>query len=136
MTRVNSRSNQGKPTAMIFKEHENEKKRKHQQRVLDVEMGSFTPLVFGTKGGMGVECQMFLRHLAEELSKKDGEPYAAVIIWLRTRLSFEILRSVHLCVRGSRKPFRSANEVVNDFRLSVNQGHQQRFSLRSFETLF
>ena len=69
---------------------------------------------------MGVECQMFLRHLAEEMSKKDGEPYAAVITWLRTRLSFEILRSAHLCVRGSGKPFRSANEVVNDFRLSVN----------------
>ena len=68
---------------------------------------------------MGVECQMFLRHLAEDLSKKDGEPYAAVITWL-TRLSFEILRSVHLCVIGCRKPFRSANEVVNDFRLSVN----------------
>ena len=120
LTHVNSRSNQGKPTAMLFKEQENEKKRKYQQRVLDVEMGSFTPLVFGTNGGMGVECQMFLRHLAEELSKKDGEPYAAVITWLRTRLSFEILRSVHLCVRGSRKPFRNANEVVNDFRLSVN----------------
>ena len=105
---------------MIFKEQENEKKRKYQQRGLDVEMWSFTPLVFGTNGGMGVECQMFLRHLTEELSKKDGEPYAAVITWLRTRLSFEILRSVHLCVRGSRKPFRSANEVVNDFRLSVN----------------
>ena len=120
VTHVNSRSNQGKPTAMIFKEQENEKKRKHQQRMLDVEMGSFIPLVFGTNGGMGVECQMVFRHLTEELSKKDGEPYAAVITWLRTRLSFEILRSVHLCVRGSRKPFRSANEVVNDFRLSVN----------------
>ena len=110
VTHVNSRSNQGKPTAMIFKEQENEKKRKYQQIVLDVDMGSFTPLVFGTNGGMGVECQMFFRHLAEELSKKDGEPYAAVITWLRTRLSFEILRSVHLCVRGSRKPFRNANE--------------------------
>ena len=115
VTHVNSRSNQDKPTAMIFKEQENEKKRKYQQRVLDVEM----VLVFGTNGGMGVECQMFLRHLAEELSKKDGKPYAAVITWLRTRLSFEILRSVHLCVRGSRKPFRSGNEVVNEFRLSV-----------------
>ena len=121
VTHVNSRSNQDRePTAMIFKVQENEKKRKYQQRVLDVEMGSFTPLVFATKGGMGVECQMFLRDLAEELSKKDGEPYVALITWLRTRLSFEILRSVHLCVRGSRKAFRSANEVVNDFRLSVN----------------
>ena len=44
-----------KPTAMIIKEQENEKKRKYQQRVLDVEMRSFTPLVFGTYGGMGVK---------------------------------------------------------------------------------
>ena len=33
---------------------ENEKKRKYNQRVLDVEMGTFTPLVFGTNGGMGI----------------------------------------------------------------------------------
>ena len=38
----------------VFKEQEEEKKRKYHQRVLDVEMGSFTPLVFGTNGGMGV----------------------------------------------------------------------------------
>ena len=44
---VNSRSNQGKHTATIFKEQENEKKRKYNQRVMDVEMGTFTPLVFG-----------------------------------------------------------------------------------------
>ena len=30
----------------IFKEQEEEKQRKYQQKVLDVEMGSFTPLVF------------------------------------------------------------------------------------------
>jgi hypothetical protein len=40
VTHVNSKCNQGRPTQMIFKEHENEKKRKYQQRVLDVEMGS------------------------------------------------------------------------------------------------
>ena len=64
--------------------------------------------------------QMFLRNLAEKLSKKDGEPYAVVMTWLRTRLSFEILRSVHLSVRGSGMPFRSTIEVVDDFRLNVN----------------
>ena len=83
-------------------------------------MGSFTPLVFGTNGEMGVECQMFLRNLAEKLSKNDGEPYAVVMTWLRTRLSFEILRSVHLSVRGTRMPFRSIIEVVDDFRFNVN----------------
>ena len=38
-----------------FKEQEEKEKRKYQQRVLDVERGSFTPLVFGTKGGMGAD---------------------------------------------------------------------------------
>ena len=42
---INSKCNQGKGTSTIFKEQEEEKKRKHQQRLLDVEMGSFTPLV-------------------------------------------------------------------------------------------
>ena len=82
-------------------EQEEEKKRKYQQRVLDVEMGSFTPLVFGTNGGMGNECQRFLKHLADKIAQKDTEPYHVVITWLRTQISFELLRSVHACVRGS-----------------------------------
>ena len=120
ITHVNSKCNQNKPTTTIFKEHENEKKRKYQQRVLDVEMGTFTPLVLGTNGGMGTECQMFLKHLADKLSRKDGEPYHAVISWLRTRLSFEILRSVNNCVRGSRRPFKNANDFIDDFNVNAN----------------
>ena len=36
---VNSKCNQGKVTSTIFKEQEEEKKGKYQQRVLDIEMG-------------------------------------------------------------------------------------------------
>ena len=43
--------------------------RKYQKRVLDVEMGSFTPLVFRTNGGMGADCICFLKRLAEKLSE-------------------------------------------------------------------
>ena len=67
VTHVNSKCNQSKPTTEVFKDQEEEKKRKYQQRVLEVEMGSFTPLVFGTNGGMGNECQRFLKHLADKL---------------------------------------------------------------------
>ena len=38
-----------KSTELIFVEHEKEKKRKYQQRVIDVEIESFTPLDFGTQ---------------------------------------------------------------------------------------
>ena len=93
VTHVNSKCNQGKETSTIFKEQEEEKKRKYQQRVLDVEMGSFTPLVFGTNGGMGADCNCFLKRLAEKLSEKNDEPYHITITWIRALLSFEILRS-------------------------------------------
>jgi hypothetical protein len=42
MRTIEAFEDQGRPTQMIFKEHENEKKRKYQQGVLVVEMGSFT----------------------------------------------------------------------------------------------
>ena len=96
----------------MFKEQEEEKKRKYQQRVLDVEMSSFTPLVFGTNGGMGNECQQFLKQLADKIAQKDTEPYHIVIVWLRTQISFELLRSVHACVRGSRTPFRKIDRAI------------------------
>ena len=77
---VNSKCYQSKKTLEVFKEQEEEKKRKYQQRVLDVElMGSFTLLVFGTNGGMRNECQLFLKHLADKIAQKDTEPYHIVI---------------------------------------------------------
>ena len=45
-THVNSTCNQGKSKESIFVEHEKDKKRNYQRRVIDVEMGPFTPLVF------------------------------------------------------------------------------------------
>ena len=59
---------------------------------MDVEMGSFTPLVLSTNGGMGLDCHNFLRTLANKLSTKNNEPYASVISWLR--INFH-LRTVH-----------------------------------------
>ena len=43
--------------------------------------------------------------LAEKLAEKDVEGYPFVISWLRTRTSFEILKSVNTSIRGSRQPF-------------------------------
>lgn len=51
--------NQEKAASTIFKEQVEEKKWKYQQRVQGLEMGSFTPLVFGTNSGMGAECNNY-----------------------------------------------------------------------------
>ena len=44
VTHVNSKCYQNKTTSELFKEQEDEKKRKYQHRVLEVEMSSFTPM--------------------------------------------------------------------------------------------
>ena len=119
VTHVNSKCYQNKTTFEVFKEQEDEKKRKYQQRVLDVEIGSFTPLVSGTNGGMGNEFQRFQKHLADKIAQKDTEPYNTVIAWLTTQISFEFLRLVHACVRGSRTPFDSKIEHSLDCKINV-----------------
>ena len=121
VTHVNSKCNQGKETSTIFKEQEDGKKWKYQERVLDVEMGSFTPLVFGTNGEMGADC--FLKRLAEKLSEKNEEPYHIAITWIKSLPSFEILRSVHTCERGSRTSFHKIpqGDFIDDCRLSGTQ---------------
>ena len=81
-------------------------------------MGTLTPLVLGINGGMGKECQLFLKHLAETIARKDGEQYT-VITWLRTLVSFELLRSVHARVWGTRVPFFRKRENLDDCQLNV-----------------
>ena len=49
-----------------------------------MEHAIFTPLVIGTNGGMGDECEKFLKNLAEFLAKEDGKEYADVMMSLRT----------------------------------------------------
>ena len=50
-------------------------------------------LVFGTKGGMGADCQNILRTLAYKLTSKNNEVYAsvnsAVISYLKSCERFE-----------------------------------------------
>ena len=117
VTHVNSSSQRTKPTSAIFRNHEAAKKREYLQRVLEVEQGAFTPLVFGTNGGMGSECQRFISQLSSSLAEKSGDSYAAVCTWLRTRLSVEILKSAITCIRGSRIPFKKQSTNLEDFGL-------------------
>ena len=93
----------------IFQLHENEKKRQYSRRVLEVEQGTFTPLVFTSTGGMADECKRFHSRLTELLGLKKGDDYATTISWIRAKVSFAILRSALLCLRGTRRKRRAAN---------------------------
>ena len=66
-------SNRSKPFQKIYEENEKEKKDEYNERVLNVEKGNFTPLVFLTSGGMSKECKRFINRLANLQARKKGE---------------------------------------------------------------
>ena len=76
----------------IYKKHENEKKRQYAERVMEIEQGTFTPLVFTTTGGMADECVRYHNRLAELIANKKGESYSSAISWIRAKVSFAIVR--------------------------------------------
>ena len=67
----------------IYKNHENEKKRQYAKRVMEIQQGTFTPLVFTTTGGMADECVKYHSKLAELIENKKGESYSSAISWIR-----------------------------------------------------
>ena len=73
----------------------------YEQRILEIEHGSFTPLVFSTTGGMGKLAQTFYRRLASMLSEKRNTNYSVTLGWLRCQISFSLLRWVIICIRGA-----------------------------------
>ena len=89
-----------KSLAKIHETNEKEKKIKYAARVIEVEHGTFTPLVFSCFGGMSRECGAFYKKLAEKLSEKRNIGEATCFI--RTKISFSLIRSLVLCIRGSR----------------------------------
>ena len=101
----------------IYKLHEDEKKRKYASRIIEVENGTFTPLVFTTTGGMSQECQRYHSRLAELISSKKQEDYATTIAWIRTKVSFAILRTALVCLRGTRSRRIKTNVQENDLEI-------------------
>ena len=89
--------------ASLFRRHELEKKREYGDRIRSVDCGSFTPLVFSTFGGLGKEATIFYNRLADLLSQKHNTSYNQTLSWMRCALSFSLLRSAVLAIRGSRK---------------------------------
>ena len=98
----NSASYVNTPPQQLYARHEKEKKRTYNDRVLQVEKGSFSPLIFSTTGGMGPESTRYHKRLAELISAKRGEEYSHVVNHIRTKIRFALLRCTLVAVRGER----------------------------------
>ena len=104
----------------IYKKHENEKKRQYAKRVIQIEQGTFPPLVFKATGGMADECVKYHSRLAELIATKKGESYSSAISWIRAKVSFAIVRSAILCLRASRSE-RQLDFVDSDLQIETSR---------------
>ena len=111
----NSPSYRRKTISQIYEQHEDDKKRCYNNRIIQVEKATFTPLIFSTTGGMAHECTLFHKKIAQLISEKSKEEYSHVMNHLRTRLRFTLLKSTLIAIRGergkSRKPESSLSEL-------------------------
>ena len=73
--------------------HEELKKNSYLTRVRDVERGSFNPLVFTVAGGAAKESTDVLKRLSLLISQKHHEPQSVTMGWMRTKISFFLIKS-------------------------------------------
>ena len=90
------------PLDKIYDKHEKEKKRAYNHRIMTVEHGTFTPLIFSIFGRPGPEGQIFFKKLCSKIADKEKEDNEGLTTWIRTKLSFMCIRACLMCLRGSR----------------------------------
>ena len=115
-------SNQNATLKSVYRKHEQEKRRCYDQRVREIEHGSFVPLVFAATGGMGPSTTVAYKRLASLISHKRAHPYAETMKWLRCRLSFSLLRSAITAIRGTRTSARQ-NSQPESISLAMAEGN-------------
>ena len=104
----------------LYRENEREKKNLYNDRVINTERGTFTPLVFSTTGGMGPECVRMNKRIAELMAAKTGEAYSHVMRHVRTRLRFALLRCTIIAIRGTRgKMYDGEEEDIGEISFNL-----------------
>ena len=116
-----AKSHVNQSLSSCYRKNENEKKRQYEERVRNVEHGTFTPLVFSAAGGMGPITTTFYKRLASLLSEKLHQSYNQTILWLRCSLTFSLLRSVIMCLRGARSSCGRPQPAASDISLAVSE---------------
>ena len=104
-------SHMRKSLGALYSEGEAEKKRKYNDRIINVEHASFTPLVFLTTGGMAPESSRLNKRIAELQTDKTNEAYSDIIRHIRLRLRFALLRATLVAVRGVRGKKQNTDEL-------------------------
>jgi len=93
-----------------FQMKRNIKKSKYCQAA-EARQASFTPIIASCEAIFDSEAEVYFKRLATILSKKWRSNYSKALCYIRARMQICIIRSVSLCLRGSRTKWRGAGFV-------------------------
>ena len=128
VTHPGCQTNIYKTLPQLYQEQEALKKRTYEERVLEAEKGSFTPLIFSTSGGTGPLCGAFIKKLSSLISDSKNEKYEDVVFHLRVRLRFAILRSTLMALRGQRgRKLKGVDNVEETSFNLIPEANKRRF---------
>ena len=99
-------SYQNRSPTSVLHSAEVEKKTKDSDAYQERHM-SFISLVVSVDGMLAPEFASFLRRIGETSSTKWEKPYSKTMNWVKSRLSFAVLRASSVCFRGTRTKWRS-----------------------------
>lgn len=105
--------------ASTYRHHETLKRRTYEQRVREIERGSFTPLVFSATGGMAPAATIAYKRLASLIANKRQQTYSRTIAWLRCVIGFSLVKSAVMCLRGARSSYHRPARVERDIPLDT-----------------
>ena len=101
-------SYQNQSFSSLYRQHECKQRLAYGRRVLDVERGTFTPLVFTSGGGMSKETTTAMKAACQS-GQRQAHRAVFVMGWLRCKATFSLLRSALACLRGSMPRTRSSD---------------------------
>ena len=68
-----------------YSRNELERRRAYDERIRDIEHGSFSPLVFSTASGMDLTANVVYKRIASMIADKQNKPYSKTMNWLNRR---------------------------------------------------
>lgn len=108
--------------SQCYKKNELEKKRTYDQRIREVKHRSFSPIVFSTSGGMGPTVNVMYKRIASMIAKKHDKRYSKTLHWIRCKLSYSLLCSATMCIRGARSSIHNPAVSIDTMDLACPKG--------------
>ena len=78
----------------LYKVNGKDKEKYYNELIMQIEHGSFTPLVTTATGGMSREYWKFYARISEMISEKCDVNYRAIATWITRKITFSLKKSI------------------------------------------